>query len=69
YGGKSSLLSHHFLHAHLLGFRHPITNEYLEFTSPLPEELQGVLRLLKQPGVKLGASSGVVKSTPGGRSL
>ena len=69
YGGKSSLLSHHFLHAHLLGFRHPITNEYLEFTSPLPEELEEVLKLLKQPGNESGVSPRVVKSTSGGRSL
>ncbi|MFH1227773.1 MAG: RluA family pseudouridine synthase [Planctomycetota bacterium] len=27
------------LHATYLGFRHPITNEQLEFTSPLPEDM------------------------------
>ena len=39
-------LDRHFLHAHLLGFQHPTTGEHLEFMSPLPEELQTVLRLL-----------------------
>ncbi|MBE3587933.1 MAG: RluA family pseudouridine synthase [Thermoanaerobacteraceae bacterium] len=32
-----------FLHAAVLGFVHPGTGEYLEFTAPLPEELQQVL--------------------------
>ena len=32
-----------FLHAHLLGFRHPSTGESLEFTAPLPADLQLIL--------------------------
>ena len=52
YGGKSPLLDHHFLHAHLLGFRHPITNDYLEFQSPLPEELERLLSVLRETGPK-----------------
>ncbi len=35
-----------FLHAHVLGFRHPTTGEWLEFTSPLPQELEDVLKTL-----------------------
>lgn len=31
------------LHAHLLGFDHPRTGEYMEFTSPLPEYFQEIL--------------------------
>jgi len=31
------------LHAYLLGFIHPETHEYMEFTSPLPKEFEGVL--------------------------
>lgn len=31
------------LHAHLLGFQHPRTQEYLEFTSPWPDELQNAV--------------------------
>ncbi len=31
------------LHAHLLGFIHPRSNEYMEFTSPLPEYFTKVL--------------------------
>lgn len=32
-----------FLHAGVLGFNHPRTNEHLEFSAPLPEMLQEVL--------------------------
>lgn len=34
------------LHAWLLGFVHPRTGRYLEFTSSLPEEFQGILNKL-----------------------
>ena len=47
YGGGSSLLGRQFLHANLLGFRHPITDEYLEFTSPLPGDLCAVIEALE----------------------
>ncbi len=36
-------LKRHFLHAHRLRFRLPRTGEAVEFTSPLPEDLQAVL--------------------------
>ena len=32
-----------FLHAHLLGFRHPTTGRLMEFRAPLPPELEAVL--------------------------
>jgi len=44
YGMKSQLLSRQFLHAHRLGFRHPATGEYKEFTSPLPPDLEQALK-------------------------
>ncbi|MBQ7668756.1 MAG: RluA family pseudouridine synthase [Clostridia bacterium] len=31
------------LHAKVLGFVHPVTNEYMEFSSPLPQEFQKLL--------------------------
>lgn len=43
YGKSSPLLSRHFLHAHRLGFRHPITGEPQRFQSELPPELAAVL--------------------------
>ena len=45
---KSPLLSRQFLHANLLGFRHPVTEEYLEFTCALPEELQKAIEVLEE---------------------
>jgi 23S rRNA pseudouridine1911/1915/1917 synthase len=41
------LLTRHALHAHKLGFRHPVTGEYLEFQSPLPPELAGFLEKVR----------------------
>lgn len=35
------------LHAELLGFRHPATGEYREFSSPLPEDMREVLTELR----------------------
>lgn len=36
------------LHAGLLGFVHPATNKYIEFTAPLPEYFQNILNELKK---------------------
>ena len=35
-----------FLHAHLLGFDHPVTSEHLELEAPLPADLAALLELL-----------------------
>ena len=35
------------LHAHLLGFAHPSTEEYVEFIAPIPEDIQSILEVLK----------------------
>jgi 23S rRNA pseudouridine1911/1915/1917 synthase len=43
YGVKSPHLSRQFLHAARLGFRLPSTNEYVEFKSELPTDLQQAL--------------------------
>ncbi|PKB77841.1 MAG: hypothetical protein BZY88_20520 [SAR202 cluster bacterium Io17-Chloro-G9] len=43
YGKRDPRLVRHFLHANHLAFRHPITGASVEFRSPLPEELAGVL--------------------------
>ena len=36
------------LHAELLGFTHPATGEYMEFTSPLPEDMTQKVKELSQ---------------------
>lgn len=37
-----------FLHAKVLGFKHPLTDEYLEFTSELPKEFSDYLEYLSK---------------------
>jgi 23S rRNA pseudouridine1911/1915/1917 synthase len=43
-----SLLARQALHAAVLGLRHPITAESIEFTAPLPDDLLHVVRLLRE---------------------
>jgi 23S rRNA pseudouridine1911/1915/1917 synthase len=44
YGGKDGYgLGRQFLHAHRLAFRHPTTGAHLDFTSPLPADLEAAL--------------------------
>lgn len=43
YGVKSSHLRRQFVHAHRLGFKLPATGEYVEFTAPLPPDLEQAL--------------------------
>jgi 23S rRNA pseudouridine1911/1915/1917 synthase len=38
-----------FLHAERLGFQHPQTDAWLQFTAPLPDELSGLLDALARP--------------------
>lgn len=35
------------LHAMLLGFRHPVSGEYLEFSSPFPRDIEELIELLE----------------------
>ncbi|MDP6142177.1 MAG: RluA family pseudouridine synthase [Dehalococcoidales bacterium] len=44
YGVKSPHLSQQFLHAYRIGFKLPSTNEYKEFTSELPPNLEQALK-------------------------
>jgi 23S rRNA pseudouridine1911/1915/1917 synthase len=44
YGLKSSRFPRQFLHANKIGFKLPSTGEYVEFESPLPSDLNKVLR-------------------------
>lgn len=48
YGPKKTLdINGQALHAGVLGFNHPRTNEYLEFEAPLPREFEEVLEQLR----------------------
>ncbi|MGB8657389.1 MAG: RluA family pseudouridine synthase [Candidatus Zixiibacteriota bacterium] len=42
-----NLIERQALHARKLGFVHPRTREYCEFDSPLPEDIESVLRVLR----------------------
>jgi 23S rRNA pseudouridine1911/1915/1917 synthase len=46
YGTKSAYLNRQFIHAYRLGFRLPSTEQYQEFTSPLPMDLEQALEYL-----------------------
>jgi 23S rRNA pseudouridine1911/1915/1917 synthase len=46
YGVKSAYLNRQFIHAYRLGFRLPSTEQYREFTSPLPIDLEQALEYL-----------------------
>ncbi|GHH96489.1 RluA family pseudouridine synthase [Neobacillus kokaensis] len=49
YGPKKTLdLNGQALHAGVLGFIHPRTNEYLEFEAPLPDEMEYLLTQLRK---------------------
>jgi 23S rRNA pseudouridine1911/1915/1917 synthase len=60
YGGKTPGLDRQFLHAHILGLRLPATEEYVEFSSPLPVELDEFLLQLRrgEAAVPPGRASG-----------
>lgn len=49
YGPKTKLFKTEgqVLHAGTLGFTHPITGNYMEFHSELPEEFKRILKLLR----------------------
>jgi 23S rRNA pseudouridine1911/1915/1917 synthase len=50
YGPGKSAFKHlqgQTLHAMVLGFQHPVTGEYIEFTAPLPEYFTNLLKKLK----------------------
>lgn len=52
YGGKQDAdgipIQGQALHAGILGFNHPSTGEYLEFTTPLPADMQNVLHFIEK---------------------
>ena len=47
YGETSELIDRQALHAELLGFRHPVTEEALMVSAPLPPDMEAALRKLR----------------------
>ena len=50
YGGGRDMLNRQFLHAHLLGFEHPQSGEWVEFRSELPQDLREALEDVTESG-------------------
>lgn len=49
YGPKKTLnIGGQALHASILGFHHPRTNEYMQFEAPVPKEIQTILKKLQK---------------------
>jgi 23S rRNA pseudouridine1911/1915/1917 synthase len=45
---KIKKLDRPILHASILGFHHPRTKEYVEFSAPIPPDIQGILKAIGQ---------------------
>ncbi len=54
-------LQRQFLHAHRIGFTLPSSGEWQEFTSPLPEELAGLLENIEQGQSQTGMIRGGIQ--------
>jgi len=52
YGHKKQELniSRQALHSHILGFVHPSTKKYMEFSTPLPQDMQKIIDYLEEGG-------------------
>lgn len=46
-----SMVSRQLLHARTLGFKHPVTNEFLTFDSELPEDFVNILNFFRDNGL------------------
>ena len=46
--GPGKLISRQALHAHRLEIVHPVTHNQLQFIAPLPEDMQGLLKALRE---------------------
>ncbi len=47
-GKKKTAFPRQMLHAELLGITHPVSGEYMEFSSPLPEDMKKALEALEE---------------------
>ncbi|MFH1288050.1 MAG: RluA family pseudouridine synthase [bacterium] len=47
YGKKSETINRQALHAAVLGFVHPVTNKYMEFSSPLPDDIKYAIEFFR----------------------
>jgi 23S rRNA pseudouridine1911/1915/1917 synthase len=59
YGVESPQLDRQALHAELLGFRHPVTEETVTVTAPIPADMEKVLKALRNVRRVVRAETGV----------
>ncbi|MDR3671642.1 MAG: RluA family pseudouridine synthase [Holophaga sp.] len=59
YGTPSPILDRQALHAELLGFRHPVTDETITVTAPMPADMENVLKALRNARRVVRAETGV----------
>jgi len=58
YGARSESLDRQALHAELLGFRHPVTEETITVTAPMPSDMEHVLKALRNARRVVRAEAG-----------
>ncbi|MBI1751712.1 MAG: RluA family pseudouridine synthase [Acidobacteria bacterium] len=58
YGTESPLLDRQALHAELLGFKHPVTEEQVTVTAPMPADMEAALKALRNQARIQRAASG-----------
>ncbi|HJW71348.1 MAG TPA: RluA family pseudouridine synthase [Geothrix sp.] len=59
YGVESPLLDRQALHAELLGFKHPVTDEQVTVTAPMPADMEAALKALRNMARIQRATTGV----------
>src|SRR5512133_3777140 len=59
YGVESPLLDRQALHAELLGFKHPVTEEQVTVTAPMPADMEAALKALRNQARIVRAVTGV----------
>ncbi|MCE1229577.1 MAG: RluA family pseudouridine synthase [Firmicutes bacterium] len=59
YGQASELIDRQALHAEVLGFRHPVTDEQITITAPMPKDMENALKVLRNQRRVERAEAGV----------
>ncbi|HEX9011340.1 MAG TPA: RluA family pseudouridine synthase [Holophagaceae bacterium] len=59
YGTESPMLDRQALHAELLGFRHPVTDEQVTVSAPMPADMEAALKVLRTQSRLTRASEGL----------
>jgi len=59
YGTESPLLDRQALHAELLGFKHPVTEEQVTVTAPMPADMEAAMKALRNQARLYRAATGV----------